>query len=1594
MDLTAKPQVTGNLDLTATGLTPTVTDPIILKQRAEKYSFALGDLSPGESALEELVASGNERDLRTQASIADFEDKKETARSMIPQAVGELTGEDIGDVEYLSALASPQIIPPDIIFEHKFSENAVNVLQSLDENEARQAEEQAQPTVAESYYKSVQDLSTNKQTAFKLAEDWAQKTGQMGWGDYAFFTGLQLAPFLQWANFSSRENEARFEFQGQSILAQVEKLYKLPPDQFKIQAEAELTRLAEFNPLDADKFAQALVSYGSTDADLDNFFGAVDILSLGTGKVAKAITLPLTTSRMKTVAKAITKKQTTIPDVLADAGHIEDAGEAAAREVVSRRFIPEGAPEAEAANVSALVKQVPALINPKYFTTNSAKFASNYTERLTTLAEKNIAKLSEAVTGVLRPATLPRQALDVAFDTAEAEYKKTYGKLSDNILSIERIQPDQTVTGTGKAVIRWGKDGGKAMYQTWSGALQAAVKRYRLKDYEIKKLAEDQYVIETTIDISESRPEVFDALLSTDNKSGPPSNWQWLRSFMGAKEHVSDFQAQQRAAAAHGTTHMGEILSSVWRPVLEKLSKNARDDLDKIMTINRDSLRVPGDPDTRGMFYENLSELNQAYLQHIGRPMTIEDAEAYFTARQMSDFDWFLRSVNEAKAKIRRGAMNHEVRIVSQETGKAEPIEVEAIKLEKLPVNSRDDAKVLIQVEGEKTATIVSLSDLARDIPNTERLQKLTTKGEGNYIVLQVYDQAKRDLNDLTGYKQPISYLVVKSSRPSAIKLSNQVPWRPGFHVEYNNNWYIKQGQFAWNKGRRAHTGDITLLGIRTEKEGKQLLQHISEAQRLYKSKDSTLEAYLTKNTPWDLKEFRAIMKEFSEDTPFVLARDGRTSADGSSLTSSGKTMKELYGEFDNLILSPHNPASQASREFMGEKDGMLKKAVRLGTQLDPIWKLEDADMLSPLATQTRAMGRLMRSIGYEDYQIGAVNSFVAEFGKALKYKGETVSPQQLQRNPLFYFKHGVIEHPDKSYQQQATQIKKAIEDLVGYPTQFSLAMDDFRMKLSEGILGEYIPEKTMPFLRDPLRYSRAAVSHMKLGMFNPVQLFLQQATHANIAFISPVHGTKQIPATIMMRLLSLTEDEATIQSFAQKAAKLGTGWTPEMFTESLKGFNKSGFGVIGGEYAWRNDISDPKIFKGRVGKFLDKGYLFFNHAERNVRMAAWNTSYSEYVTATKRANRLNDADFRKILVRAQDLSGNMSRDASAFWQRGVSGSFTQFYAYTARITELLVGKRLTLAEKARLGGGLSLLYGFPVLGGLGLAMETGDVGYALSSLNPFDEDLRTYALEQGYNIDESTWGNINNGLASSLLYLMTGEHFDVSARYSPFNLEVTSNWRRNIQEHNPLTAILVTSLGASGSVIRDVITSLYPVSKDLYQMMAEGEDTQLLMDDFFNATREISSMNTAYKIYTAIQGGLYLSKKGTLIAKQDAENADERIIEALLGIQPYDETDTFRLITSTANSRKVRQDVLKEMKKYGNYYSQALQEGDYSAMQQYINRIEALMLTFPANERPGVWEQLFNQTELRENVWKQFTKQGSEEQRIKREQLRIQRNQ
>src|SRR5690606_26227261 len=120
-----------------------------------------------------------------------------------------------------------------------------------------------------------------------------------------------------------------------------------------------------------------------------------------------------------------------------------------------------------------------------------------------------------------------------------------------------------------------------------------------------------------------------------------------------------------------------------------------------------------------------------------------------------------------------------------------------------------------------------------------------------------------------------------------------------------------------------------------------------------------------------------------------------------------------------------------------------------------------------------------------------------------------------------------------------------------------------------------------------------------------------------------------------------------------------------------------------------------------------------------------------------KAGRRLSRRDEAQILQRAKDLTGNMTRESNAGWQKGYAAVFTQFFGYQARIMEQFLGKKLTTAEKLRLFTGYSMAYGIPVATG------------AVTGVIPWRDVAYDTILDMGYDPEGTAVEPFMDGFAS-----------------------------------------------------------------------------------------------------------------------------------------------------------------------------------------------------------------------------------------------------
>src|SRR5690606_8409001 len=233
------------------------------------------------------------------------------------------------------------------------------------------------------------------------------------------------------------------------------------------------------------------------------------------------------------------------------------------------------------------------------------------------------------------------------------------------------------------------------------------------------------------------------------------------------------------------------------------------------------------------------------------------------------------------------------------------------------------------------------------------------------------------------------------------------------------------------------------------------------------------------------------------------------------------------------------------------------------------------------------------------------------------------------------------------------------------------------------------------------------------------------------------------------------------------KATGKALGMSPADLDEMFDAWRRSGMHIIEGEYARMDDFVNPRMFFGpdNIGKkTLDYGLVPFKEGNNVHRGTAFASSFLKWRSENPTKS-LSNKELGKIVERADLLYHGMSRASNSAWQGGGSlaqklGSIpAQFFTYHARMSEELLGVRLSPAEKLRLLTVYGAMWGVPV--GVG--------GLTAGAVWPMGEQIRQWMIENNIPGDENIVTEIfSKGLISMAVDRIVGTDMNTAERLGP----------------------------------------------------------------------------------------------------------------------------------------------------------------------------------------------------------------------------------
>jgi len=440
-----------------------------------------------------------------------------------------------------------------------------------------------------------------------------------------------------------------------------------------------------------------------------------------------------------------------------------------------------------------------------------------------------------------------------------------------------------------------------------------------------------------------------------------------------------------------------------------------------------------------------------------------------------------------------------------------------------------------------------------------------------------------------------------------------------------------------------------------------------------------------------------------------------------------------------------------------------------------------------------------------------------------------------------------------------------------------------------------------------------------------------------------------------MTRQALMTGNDDVIKGLYGKMGK-ASGWERDDWVEMVKSLKDSGLGHIGGDMAYLDRMStkgakSSRLSESIVGKVAATSKKPFEEGELGQRIVSYAAAWTEFKTANpgKPVDRFAKA---RILQRAKDMTFNMSRDSNSRWQKGNLSVLTQFWSYQARIAETLWdgglfkdGKKLTRAEKLRLMGTMSTLYG------------AGTSASMVGVFIPTTEIIKEWMLEEDVNYAENPMMKaFIDGAPSALAKAVLGADVDFSS-FAPGGLPTIVDLMNTDKDWAD------SMLGAGPNVLVDTGASIGALAST---MGYSGLD--LTSNDLLAVARNIATVDNVTKAMVAMNTGKYISKRGNYISDV---TTTEALMTAVLGVNPMSVTDTYIQMAANKEYKNERQAYLRKYEEYARKSARALEAGDLEDYETYQKQMSGIGIAFDIlpSERASIGKKVLFDTSLSQKM-------------------------
>jgi hypothetical protein len=955
-------------------------------------------------------------------------------------------------------------------------------------------------------------------------------------------------------------------------------------------------------------------------------------------------------------------------------------------------------------------------------------------------------------------------------------------------------------------------------------------------------------------------------------------------------------------------------------------------------------------------FFENPGELQAFYQQNFKRDPSYLETKAYFGFVKAVEGDRMMMEIAEFRNRAVLGGEQISISLKTK-AGELKSEFFDGIPHKSYPTTTDEYIIHFNANSGEEVLRELGKIDSKKVATFNEKVQK------GEAQVYEIYDRMHTPLKDFSdiakvdGNPVIVSYVYVEGAKLEKKALDfNHVVRRGGGHFEWDYDHYLKiadvRAQYATGvrnltKGvKNIYAGDITIMPIRGRAHGEQVAKIWNEIHDLIKADKMTDAKPLVQKLGIKWEQFTGWYGKGEEGKKAFLDANQKV-----YVVPRNKTILDLSDDLikkyripnkndptkytDTLVdYTKRGPANNFKVAYNQERNSSfdMKTINDIGSQNNPVYQYQPAEMVDPLETMNRSLRRMVNSTFMDDYKRYHVEHWLREAEPYLKYD----NINEVRANPFGWYEKpewraGVEKDVIRSL--MANQMKGKM--LTGTPSKFDTWIHSATNQLADSFYTKYGPSENrglatkigtvapiwmLSKIKEPASFLRSVTFNFKLGLGAVPQFLVQAQTHSVIWSLEPRHGTMGTYGMLLHGWGSFTKEAAVLEGLDNAATKInmfGSKWRKGEWLEARKELDNSGFANVSGEYANLDNQLKQKAVMNDWEKGLQLGQLPFRLGEQSARVTAWYTAFRKFRDANPTKVITNQVR-NEILQHADLLTVNMSRASSSMLNAGVFSLSTQFLSYQIKLAELFWGKRLGATPmernlaRARLLTFGAVLYGVPNAIGV-----TGA---------PFSDNIREHFMDSLGYVPNEKWLSTfaNEGLPAWTMAMITGQLPNFGDRFGSQGFQ---NIKQALRGDIPWWQVIG---GASTTVASNFVSAgldpYYQYAMSWYRGDSPDERFRIKGSDLVEPLKEISSFSTAAKWITAIETGKWVSKNEATVTDVSPWQAT---LLSLTGMNPQEQDDMFINNKMIQGEKDAKKRILKEFIKDWRRGMEAMDNND-----------------------------------------------------------------